>query len=221
MTAMSDYLERKLLDAILRNTSFAAGATLYLALYTSTTTDAGDGVEVAGGSYARQALASGFPAASGTTGSVSNTSTITFPTATGNWGTVSHVALLDANSPKSFTQAAINTGTDVITVTSHGYTTGDAVSISRELGTGTFPTGLTEGVDYFCRAVDANTLSLHPTAADASGNTNKVDITAAGSGNFVINKGNMLLHGALSAAQTVNSGSTFQIDAGSLTVTLA
>jgi hypothetical protein len=221
MSACSDYLERKLLDAILRNTTYAAPATIYLGLYTNTTADDGSGIEVGGGAYTRQALASGFPAASGTTGAVSNTSNITYTTASANWGTVTDVQLMDADGQKNFTNANINTGTDQITITSHGITTADQVTIARSGGTGTFPTGITEGAVYFARAVDANTIQLHTTAAGASANTGLVDITAAGSGTFYINKGNPLLHGALSASKTVNNGDTFQIDAGNLTVTFA
>jgi len=221
MVAFSDYLERKLLDAILRNTSYAAPATIYLALYTSSPTDTGSGIECAGGSYARKALASGFPAASGTTGAVANSANITFTTATAAWGTVTSVMLLDGDNQKNFTNANITTGTDQITITSHGFTTADQVSISRPNATGTFPTGITEGAVYFARSVDANTITLHPTAADASGNTNIVDITAAGSGTFYINKGNPLLYGDLGSSQAVANGNTFQIDAGNLTVTLS
>ncbi len=221
MVAFSDYLERKLLDAILRNTSYAAPSTIYLGLYTSSPTDTGSGIECAGGSYARQALTSGFPAASGTSGAVSNSSNITFTTATADWGTVTGVILIDSNNQKSFTNANINTSTDVITITSHGYTTANQVSISRPNATGTFPTGITEGGVYFVRAVDTNTVTLHPTAADATGNTNIVDITAAGSGTFYINSGNPLLYADLSSSQAVASGNTFQIDAGNLTVTLS
>lgn len=221
MSACSDYLERSLLNAILRNTSFSAPATIYLGLYTNTTGDDGSGIEVAGGSYARQGLASGFPAASGTSGAVSNTSNITFTTASANWGTVSDVMLLDDNVTHSFTNANINTGTDVITINSHNIDTGDQVSIARPNATGTFPTGITEGAVYFARDASANTITLHPTAADASGNTNIVDISAAGSGTFHISNGNPLLHGALSASKTVNNGDTFQIDSGNLTVTFA
>lgn len=221
MSGFTDYLENKILDAILRNVSYAAPSTIYLGLYTNTTDDTGQGIEVGGGSYARQGLTSAFPAATGTTGSVSNSSNITFTTASANWGTVSDVALLEANNQKSFANTDINTGTDVITITSHGFTTADPVSISRSGGAGTFPTGITEGVVYFARNVTSNTITLHSTAAGATGNTGLVDITAAGSGTFYINKGYMLWRGALSSSKTVNNGDTFQIDASNLTCTIA
>lgn len=221
MSACSDYLENQLLNAILRNTSFAAPANIFLGLYTNSTADDGSGIECGGGAYARQTLTSGFPAATGSSGSVSNTNNITFTTATANWGTVSNVMLLDSNLQRSFTNANINTSTDQITITGHGYTTADQVTIARGGGTGTFPTGITEGAVYFVRSVDTNTVTLHGTAAGASGNTGLVDITNAGSGTFFINRGNPLLHGALTSARTVNNGDTFQIDAGNLTITFA
>lgn len=222
MSGFTDYLENKLLNAILRNTSYAAPSSIYLGLYTNTTDDTGQGIEVGGGAYARQTLTSGFPdATGGTSGSVTNSSNITFTTASANWGTVTDVALLEANNQKSFANTDINTGTDVITITSHGFTTADPVSVSRSGGAGTFPTGITEGVVYFARNVTSNTITLHATAAGASANTGLMDITAAGSGTFYINKGYMLWRGALSSSKTVNNGDTFQIDAGNLTATIA
>ncbi len=220
--SLTDYLENKLLNAILRNTSYSAPSSIFCALYTGTTDDTGAGIEVAGGSYARQTLTSGFPDATGSTsGSVTNSSAITFPTATANWGTVTDVALLESNNQKSFANTDINTSTDVITITSHGFTTADPVSISRSGGAGTFPTGITEGVVYYARNVSTNTITLHTTGAGATGNTGVVDITAAGSGTFYINKALMLWFGTLSTSKTVNNGDTFQFDAGNLTATLA
>ena len=94
MAELSDYLEDKIIDHMLRNQAYTPAATVYVALFTSD-----DGLEagtitgeVSGGSYARQAA--GLSAASG--GASSNAGDITFPTATANWGTVTHVALMDA-----------------------------------------------------------------------------------------------------------------------------
>lgn len=55
---MSTYLANKLYDHVMRNTAYTPPATVYAALFT-TMPDADDvgGVEVAGGSYARQAVA--------------------------------------------------------------------------------------------------------------------------------------------------------------------
>lgn len=95
----SDYLENKLLDHALGGGDFTRPATIYVALFTSAPTDAGGGVEVSGGSYARVAVtnnATNWPAASG--GSKSNGTAITFPAATASWGTVVAVGILDAAS---------------------------------------------------------------------------------------------------------------------------
>lgn len=92
MAEFTDYLEDKIIDHMLRNQAYTPPATIYLALFTTATDDAGGGTEVSGGSYARQAVT--LSAASG--GASENSADITFPTATADWGTVTHVALMDA-----------------------------------------------------------------------------------------------------------------------------
>jgi len=118
MTAMSDTLENKLIDWLLRaqaigitGATAAAGtgpATTYVALFTATPSDTGGGTEVTGGSYARVAVTSSMAnwagtqaaasttASSGTSGTTSNNATITFPTPTVAWGTVTSIGLFDA-----------------------------------------------------------------------------------------------------------------------------
>ena len=110
MSAMSDYLENKLVDLTLRGQAFTAPATLYFSLHTTSTTDAGGGTEVTGGSYARKAVtaslanfagtqaAASTTASSGTGGVTSNNGLIDFPAPTGNWGTVTHWAVWDAST---------------------------------------------------------------------------------------------------------------------------
>jgi hypothetical protein len=91
----TDYLENKVLDAVLNNTSLAV-ATPYIALFTATPSDAGGGTEVSGGSYARVASTSSWPSAS--SGSCANDVAIVFPTASANWGTVTQFAIFDAST---------------------------------------------------------------------------------------------------------------------------
>lgn len=110
MSAMSDYLENKLVDLTLRGQAFTAPATLYFGLHTTATTDAGGGTEVTGGSYARVAVtaslanfagtqsAGSTTASSGTGGVTSNNGTITFPAPTASWGTVTHWSVWDAST---------------------------------------------------------------------------------------------------------------------------
>lgn len=91
---MTDHLEDKLRDHVLRNVAYTSPATVYLALFTTATTDAGGGTEVVGGSYARQAVA--FTAGAAGSGAADNTAAETFvnmPAAT-----VTHAALFDAVS---------------------------------------------------------------------------------------------------------------------------
>lgn len=92
MAELSDYLENKLLDHVLRGTSYTSPTTVYMGLYTSDPGDDNSGTEVSGGSYARQAVS--VTTASG--GIVTSSADITFPQATGSWGTISHIGLLDA-----------------------------------------------------------------------------------------------------------------------------
>ncbi len=92
MSEFTDYTENLIIDHLLRNQAYTPVATIYVALFTATPSDAGGGTEVSGGSYARQAA--GLSAASG--GASSNAADITFPTATADWGTIGWVALMDA-----------------------------------------------------------------------------------------------------------------------------
>lgn len=110
MSAMSDYLENKLVDLILRGQAFTPPATVYVSLHTSATTDAGGGTEVSGGSYARVAVTSSLAnwagtqsagsttASSGTGGATSNNATITFAAPNANWGTITHFGIWDAST---------------------------------------------------------------------------------------------------------------------------
>lgn len=93
--SLSNYAENKVIDHVLGKTSFTM-PTAYLALYTAAPTDAGGGTEVTGGSYARQAIASAFGAAS--SGSSANTSQIAFTQASASWGTVVAFGILDAST---------------------------------------------------------------------------------------------------------------------------
>ena len=93
MSAMSDYLELKILDHITGTASYTAPSAVYLGLSTGDFTDTGSGSsELTGNNYSRVSVA--FDAAA--SGATSNTSAIDFAAASGNWGTVSHWALFDA-----------------------------------------------------------------------------------------------------------------------------
>src|SRR5262249_1837026 len=80
---------------------------------------------------------------------------------------------------KTFADADVNTGTDIITIASHGFVSGTGVQLTT---TGTLPTGLTLFTLYYINAATSGTLSLHTNIVDALAGTNKVDITAAAGG---------------------------------------
>lgn len=108
MSAMSDYLENKIIDWLLRGQVYTPPATVYVALLTAAPADAGGGTEVSGGSYARVAVTAaltawnatqgGATASTGTDGTTENAATVTFPAPTANWGQVTHFGIYDAAS---------------------------------------------------------------------------------------------------------------------------
>jgi hypothetical protein len=132
MAAMSDYLENKLVDFLLRGQTFTAPTTVHVGLLTAAPSDTGGGTEVSGGSYARAAVASSLTnwagtqsaastaASSGTSGTTSNNNSINFPTPSAGWGTVTHFAIYDASTAGNLlfygalgTSKTINTGDTV------------------------------------------------------------------------------------------------------------
>ena len=110
MSAMSDYLENKLIDHIFRNRSYTVPTTVYVGLLTAAPSDSGGGTEVSGGSYARVQVGPSDSAwqstqgtttavaSSGTGGQTANGSAIAFATPTANWGTITHFGIYDAST---------------------------------------------------------------------------------------------------------------------------
>lgn len=112
MSAMSNYLENKIIDWLLRGQAFTPPSSVHVALFTGAPSDSGGGTEVStsGTGYGRVSIgatlanwagtqASGSTtASSGTGGATSNNSVVTFGTPTANWGQVTHVALFDAST---------------------------------------------------------------------------------------------------------------------------
>lgn len=109
MAALSDYLENKVIDWLMRGQTFTPPATVYVGLDTTADNDADSAkVEVSGGAYARVAVASSLAnwagtqssgstvASSGSSGTTSNNGTITFPAPTANWGSIVGFAVYDA-----------------------------------------------------------------------------------------------------------------------------
>lgn len=108
MAAMSDYLENKIIDWLFRAQTFTTPAGLHIGLLTAAPSDTGGGTEVSGNAYARVNLAPSLTnwagtqaaasttASTGTSGTTSNNSAVTFPTPTASWGTVTHFGIWDA-----------------------------------------------------------------------------------------------------------------------------
>lgn len=92
--AMSDYLENKLLEAVVKNTAYTSPATVYVALYSTVPTDSTSGTELTGGNYSRQAVT--FAAAS--SGTIASNAAVTFGTASANWSTITGLAIVDAST---------------------------------------------------------------------------------------------------------------------------
>tara|TARA_R110002020_G_scaffold215449_1_gene422639 strand:- start:2184 stop:2573 length:390 start_codon:yes stop_codon:yes gene_type:complete len=95
MAACSDYLEKKILDYVLRDQADWAPTAVYLSLHSSDPTD-DDGGEITAGSntYVRQAIT--FAAAHATTGVIASNSVETFSDMPGV--TVTHMGLHDAET---------------------------------------------------------------------------------------------------------------------------
>ena len=69
----------------------------------------------------------------------------------------------------------VNASTDTITFPeNHDFATGDNITYNSADALG----GLTDGEEYYIRAVSDNSITLHPTENDAKNNTNKIDITS-------------------------------------------
>lgn len=73
----------------------------------------------------------------------------------------------------------VDTVNDELDIAAHPFRTEGPVRVFP-VGVGVMPTGITAGQLYYARSVTADSISLHPTAADATADTNRVDITAAG-----------------------------------------
>lgn len=110
--AMSDYMENKGVDWLLRGQAFTPPATQYWALFTDTCTDAGPGTEVStsGTAYARASVTASLAnwsgtqgtgttvASAGTSGTSYNNVAIAYAASAAAWGNVQSVGLMDAAS---------------------------------------------------------------------------------------------------------------------------
>lgn len=98
--SISDYLENKLLDHVLKNDAFAVPTNIYIALSTADPLDDGSGLaEPSGNGYARVVCNAWDAAASR---AIANTGAVEFAEATGNWGSITHFAIFDAITGGNF-----------------------------------------------------------------------------------------------------------------------
>src|SRR5436190_11448674 len=110
MSAMTNYLENKLVDFLLRGQAFVPPTTVYVALFTAMPDETGGGTEVSGNGYARKIVPCSSTdwcgtqgigttgASTGSSGTTANNATLTFPTPTGSWGTIIGAGMYDAAS---------------------------------------------------------------------------------------------------------------------------
>ena len=73
--------------------------------------------------------------------------------------------------------STVNTSTDQVTITAHGYVTGLKGQLTS---TGTLPAGLSTSTDYFIIVIDANTIQFASSLVNAFAGT-QIDITNQGS----------------------------------------
>lgn len=102
MSALSDYLENKWLDHLLKATAYSKPTTLYFALFTADPGESSNTGELSGNGYTRAAVTNNnasFPQCSITgTPTKANAVVVQFPTASAAWGIVTHWAAYDASS---------------------------------------------------------------------------------------------------------------------------
>ena len=109
-TSLTDYLENKLIDWLIRGQAFTPPTSLFISLHTASCSDSSTGTEVTGGSYARASVVSSLAnwagtqaaasttASTGTNGTTSNNAAINFATPSAGWGTVTHFGVFDAST---------------------------------------------------------------------------------------------------------------------------
>lgn len=111
--ATSNYFQNHIIDQVWRAQTALAPSTIYVSLHTATATAQSCPSEVSGGSYARVAVTSSLANwagtqgagtttassnASGSSGTTSNNSALTYPAPTAAWTTITNFCMFDASS---------------------------------------------------------------------------------------------------------------------------
>ena len=124
------------------------------------------------------------------------------------------IAVVDVDTPSAqlFASTAVNTTTDIITKTAHGFSTGLKGQFTTS---GALPTGLSLATDYYIIKVDADSFKVANSLANAQAGT-AIDLTAQGSGNDTFTP-TALAGGTikLQGANYYNGSSTVWADIGS------
>ena len=88
-------------------------------------------------------------------------------------------------NPKTFTAAGVNTTTNELTITNHGYKTGDKIIHTVGVGSAV-PGGLVDNDIYYIVKMDDNTIKLSPTYHESTESKPPiVGITSAGDGGII------------------------------------
>jgi len=179
MSDKTDYLKNAQINTM-RDVALSAPADMYVGLFSTIPADDGTGgVELSGGSYARQAVTLGAPAA----GVSSNSGEVAFPVATGNQGTAIGWGLFDAaaagnlwwktrlgGAPLDFIGLAAD---DFIYALGHTFVNTDEIVFTGA----SVPGGLTAGTKYFVRDAATDKFKVAATSGGAA-----IDLTANGTG---------------------------------------
>jgi hypothetical protein len=109
------------------------------------------------------------------------------------------------NAPKSFAAADVNASSNVITIASHGLTSGDEIMVDAEAGS-TLPSGLSAGTLYKAIGVSTDNFQISSDGATA------IDI-GAGSGTFRLRYANGKIHSfdVSTDSQLIQAGRTGDI----------
>lgn len=84
----------------------------------------------------------------------------------------------------------VNTGTGVFTSANHNIQTAEEAFYGAMSDNGVFPTPTVAfAANIYARRIDANTFTLHPTATDATNNTNKYVYSDTGTGIYYVSGG--------------------------------
>ncbi len=83
---------------------------------------------------------------------------------------------------ETFTNSNVNTGSDQITISGHGFNSGDGVVF--KVSSGTPPSPLVANTIYYVNRVDANTIRLGTAMFNIDSTPSYVNITTTGSGSF-------------------------------------